>query len=171
MICLILTSVVCGADSQSVNPNDWHPDTKILDATVKYGNPSMMDAVKSLTFDLKKFYQLLREKKWRETYELRAKAYREDVLESDYLAKAKKSEKYWGLINYDILSAKFENSYGGTNIDEAVLICKFIELPNYTVSYSTVFWHKEEGVWRCLSAGPSKLEIFESMRPPIIDWR
>jgi hypothetical protein len=130
-----------------------------------------MDAASTLTHDLKRFYQLLRDKQWHETYELRAKAYREDVRESDYLAGAKKAEKLWGLVNYDVLSAGFENSSDGTNLDQATLICKFTELPDYAVSYSTVFWHKEDGVWKCLSASPRKLGIFRETRPPIIDWR
>jgi hypothetical protein len=131
----------------------------------------MMDAASTLAHDLKRFYQLLRDKQWHETYELRAKAFREDVRESDYLAEAKNAEKHWGLVNYDVLSAGFQNAYGSTNVDEAILICKFTELPDYAVSYSTVFWHKEDGVWKCLSAGPRKLGIFRGTRPPIIDWR
>ena len=168
IICLIAASVVCAADAQE---KDWHPNTSILDETAKYADPVMMDAASTLAHDLKRFYQLLRDKQWHETYELRAKAFRKDVRESDFLAEAKKAEKLWGLANYDVLSANFRNSYGSTNIDEAILICKFTELPGYGVTYSTVFWHKEDGVWKCLSAGPRKLSIFRETRPPIIDWR
>lgn len=131
----------------------------------------MGDAGSTLAHDVKNFYQLLRDKKWHETYELRARAFRNDVLEPDYLAEAKKAEKVWGLANYDVLSVGFRNSMGSTNTDEAVLICKFMELPDHAVCYSTVFWHREDGVWRCLSAGPVKLSILRETRPPIIDWR
>jgi len=131
----------------------------------------MMDAESTLAHDLKRFYQLLRDKQWHEAYELRAKAFREVVLETYYLAEVKKADEHWGLVNYDILSVEFSNSIGGTNLDQAILICKFTELPDYAVSYSTVFWHKEDGVWKCLSAGPRKLSIFMGTRPPMIDWR
>jgi len=171
IICLIAASVICAPDSQGINTNEWHPNTRILDLSAKHGDPLTMDAGSTLAHDVKRFYELLRDKQWHETYELRAKAFREDVLESDYLAKAKKAEKLWGLVNYEVLSVRFYNSFGSTNRDEAVLICKFIEVPDSAESYSTVFWHKEDGVWKCLSAGPFKLDIFEGTRPPIIDWR
>jgi hypothetical protein len=171
IIGLISVSVVCAAGAQETNRNSWHSNTRILDETAKHADPVMMHAASSLAHDLKRFYQLLRDKQWHQTYELRAKAFREDVRESDYLAEAKNVEKLWGLVNYDVLSAGFQNSYGSTNLDEAILICKFTELPDYEVSYSTVFWHKENGVWKCLSAGPRKLGIFRETRPPIIDWR
>jgi hypothetical protein len=170
IICVIAASVVCAADAQVTNRNYWHPTSR-LDEAAKHADPVMMDAASTLVHDLKRFYQLLRDKQWHETYELHAKAFREDVRESDYLAEAKKAEKLWGLVNYDVLSSEFQNSPGGTNFDQAILICKFIEFPDYAVSYSTVFWHKEDGVWKCLSAGPFKLSMFRGTRPPIIDWK
>ena len=170
IICLVTASVVCMADAQETNRNVWHSNTSILDETAKYDDPVMKDAASTLAHDLKRFYQLLRDKQWHETYELRAKVFRETVRESDYLAEAKNAEKLWGLVSYDVLSDEFRNSYGSTNVDEAILICKFTELPDYEVSYSTVWWHKEDGVWKCLSAGPRKLGIFRGTRLPIIDW-
>lgn len=151
--------------------NDWHPNIACLEKAAKYGDPVMRDAASTLAHDVRRFYQLLRDKQWRETYELRAKAFREDVPESVYLAEGRNAEKLWGLSNYDVLSSEFHSSEDSTNANEAILICKFTELPDYAVSYSTVFWHKEEGVWKCLSAGPVKLGIFRATRPPMIDWR
>jgi len=171
ILCLIAALGIAAGYSQQINTNDWHPNTRLLDLAAKEHDQFMGDAGSTLAHEVKIFYQLLRDKKWHETYDLRAKAFREDVPESDYLAKAKKGEKLWGLINYEVLSLKFRSSYGSTNVDEAILICKFTELPDTVDSYSTVFWHKEEGVWKCLSAGPIKLSIFEGTRPPIIDWR
>jgi hypothetical protein len=171
IICLIAASVVCVPDSQGIDTNVWHPNTQKLDLMAKIHDPAMMDAGSTLAHDVKRFYELLRDKQWHETYELRARAFREDVLESDYLAKAKKGEKLWGLLNYEVLSIGFQSSHGSTNSDEAILVCKFTELPNSDVSYCTVFWHREDGVWKCLSAGPIKLDIFEGTRPIIIDWR
>jgi hypothetical protein len=170
IICLIAASVVCAADVQEKDRN-WHPNTRILDESAKHADPVTKDAGSTLAHDLKRFYQLLRDKQWHETYKLRARAFRHDVPESIYLEEAKKAEKLWGLVNYEVLSGEFQNSYGSTNIDEAALICKFTELPDYAVSYSTVYWHKENGVWKCLSAGPFKLSIFRATRPPFIDWR
>jgi hypothetical protein len=170
-ICLIAMSVVCAAHSQETSTNDWHANASLLDETAKYADPVMMDAASTLAHDLKRFYQLLRDKQWHESYELRAKAFREVVRESDYLAEAKNAEKLWGLVNYDVLSVEFRSSYGSTNVDEAILICKFTELPDYEVSYSTVWWHKEDGVWKCLSAGPRKLSIFREVPLPFVDWR
>jgi hypothetical protein len=168
-ICLMALSIVCTASSQQLKTNDWHPDTRKLDDTAKFHDPS--DTRSKLARDVKRFYQLLRDKQWHETYEQRAKAFREDIPETDYLVKAKKAEKLWGLLNYDVLSIQFLGDYGATNYDEAMLICRFTEVPNYEVSYSTVFWHYEDGVWKCMSAGPCKLDIFEGTRPPFIDWR
>ena len=171
IICLIAASVACTAGAQETNRNYWHANTSMLDEGAKHGNPAGMEAASTLAHDLKRFYQLLRDKQWHETYELRAKVFREDVREFDYLAKAKDAENVWGLVNYDVLSGEFRNAYGSTNIDEAILICKFTELPDYEVSYSVVWWHKEEGVWKCLSAGPRKLGIFKETRLPFVDWR
>jgi hypothetical protein len=162
--------------TNSTSVTKWSPNTEKLDLIAKLdaqgmGDPRKGDSAITLARDVKKFYQLLRDKQWPETYELRAKAFRHDVLKSDYLAEARKAEKIWGLVNYEVLSVGFSNSLGSTNIDEAALICKFVELPDYATSYSTVFWHREDGVWKCLSAGPFKLDIFRGTRPPFIDWR
>ena len=171
IIGLIATSVVCAADSEVANTNNWHPNTRLLDLAAGQHDSFMGDAGSTLAHDVKHFYQVLRDKQWHETYELRAKAFREDTPKSDYLAEAKRAENLWGLVNYDILNVGFRSSIGSTNTDEAILICKFVELPDYAVSYSTVFWHREDGVWKCMSAGPFKLSIFRGTRPPIIDWR
>ncbi len=166
-----LASVVGATQSKKESTGDWFPDTELLDLAARRHDPFTGDAGSTLTRDVKRFYELLRDKKWHETYELRAKAFREDMLETDYLAEAIKYEDSWGLVDYGVLSLGFSNSVGSTNVDQAVLICKFTELPDHAVSYSTVYWHKEEGVWKCLSAGPSKLSIFAGLRPPVVDWR
>ncbi len=166
-----IESVVGATKSEEASTNDWNPDTTILDEAAKYQDPVDRDAASTLAHDVKRFYELLRNKKWHQTYELRAKAFREDMPESDYLAEAIKNENRWCLVDYAVLSAQLENAYPSTNLDQAVLICKFTELPDHAVSYTTVYWHKEEGVWKCLSAGPSKLGIFRGLRPPVVDWR
>jgi hypothetical protein len=171
IIFLIAASVVCTADAQETNRNSWHANASILDETAKHADPVMRDAARTLAHDVNSFYQLLQDKQWHKTYELRAKVFRETVRESDYLAEAINAEKLWGLVSYDVLSGEFRNSYGSTNVDEAILICKFTELPDYAVSYSTVWWHKEDGVWKCLSAGPRKLSIFREVPLPFVDWR
>jgi len=173
IFCLILTSVVTTAYSQETNTNDWHPNTKKLDFIAKHPDPHIGDAGSTLARDIKSFYELLRDKKWHKTYELQAKAFRELNPESGYLASALKYENIWGLVNYEVLSVEFCNSSPDSkDVDEAILICKFTELPDYENSYATVFWHREDGIWKCLSAGPSKLRIFEgAISPPIIDWR
>ena len=170
IICLIVASVVCTADSQGVKTNYWHPDTTKLDLMEEIHDPMVRVAISTLVPDVKRFYELLRDKKWHETYELRARAFRHDRAESDYIAEAKRNEKRWSLVNYDVLDVGLDGNVGSTNIDQAVLICRFVELPSYEESYSTVFWHKEDGVWRCLSAGPRKLDIFSGTRGPYIDW-
>lgn len=169
--CFIALLIVCIASAQNTSTNDWNPNTKLLDSGTKPHGSFSKSAGGALAHDVKVFYQLLRDKKWHETYMLRAKAFREDILEPDYLATAIKNENTWGLVNYEILSAKFQSSIDSTNIDTAILICKFTELPGREGSYATVYWHLEEGVWKCLSAGPSKMDIFNGTRPPIIDWR
>lgn len=171
IVWLTLISLVDATHAQEVRTNAWHPDTKKLNEAAKYADPVTRDAASTLAHDVTNFYQLLRDKKWHETYDLRAKAFREDVRETDYLGEATKYEDKWGLVNYEVLSVGFSNTIGSTNVDQAVLICRFIELPDYAVSYSSVFWHREDGVWKCLSAGPRKLGIFRQTRPPIIDWR
>jgi hypothetical protein len=170
-ILLFAALVGCGHDSKGGDTNNWRPNTRLLDEIAKVHDTFMKDDGTTLARDVKRFYELLRDKKWQETYQLRARAFREDFLESDYLAKAKRAEELWGLLSYEVLSVGFQSSQGSTNNDEAILVCKFTELPNSEVSYSTVFWHKEDGVWKCLSAGPIKLDIFRATRPIIIDWR
>jgi hypothetical protein len=163
---LVSVSFIRAGDGESSKVPSWSPNTEKLDLAAKFDDSGV-----TLARYVKRFYQLLRDKRWLETYELRAKAFRNDFSEADYLEKARTSEKTWGLVNYDVLSVKFSNSLGSTDVDEAVLICRFVELPEYATSYSTVFWHKENGVWRCLSAGPVKLDIFQATRPTLIDWR
>ena len=170
-IFLSALTIATAVYSQETSTNDWNPNTKKLDFIAKHPDPFMGDAGSTLAHDVKRFYQLLRDKKWHQTYELRAKCFREDMLESDYLAEAMKYEDKWGLVNYEVLSVQFRNSIGSTNVDEAILICKFTELPDYAESYSTVWWHKEDGVWKCLSAGPFKLSIFRETRLPFVDWK
>ena len=170
VVCVIIGSAVGAAYSQETSTNNWHPNTKLLDLSASWHAQSG-DIGSTLARDVKRFYELLRDKKWHQNYELRAKAFREDMLESTYLAEAIKYENSWGLVDYEVLSAVFQSAVDSTNLDQAVLICKFTELPGHEVSYSTVYWHREEGVWKCLSAGPSKLDIFRGLRPPIIDWR
>lgn len=166
-----LDSAVGVAYSQATSTNDWHPNTRLLDLAARGHDPSTGEAGSTLARDVKRFYEFLRDKKWHQTYELRAKAFREDMPETGYLTEALKYENRWGLVDYEVLSMKFQNSGDSTNMDQAVLICKFTELPGHAVSYSTVYWHEEEGVWKCLSAGPSKLSIFWGLRPPVVDWR
>lgn len=167
-IALLIVGV---ASAQNISTNGWNPNTKLLDSGAKPHGSLAKSAGDTLARDVKRFYQLLRDKKWHETYMFRAKAFREDISESQYLAIAIKNEKTWGLVNYEVLSAKLQSSINSTNLDTAVLICKFTELPGSEDSYATVYWHMEEGGWKCLSAGPSKLDIFDGTRPPIIDWR
>src|ERR1017187_7191253 len=97
IICLIAASVICTARAQETSTNDWHPNTKKLDDNAKHPFPGIGDAESTLAHDVKRFYQLLRDKKWRQTYELRAKVFREAVQESDYFAEAINAEKLWGL--------------------------------------------------------------------------
>ena len=167
IVSLITALGVVTTYSQQTSTNAWHPDTRLLDLSAKDYEGS--DA-STLAHDVERFYQLLRDKKWPETYELRAKCFREASSESDYLADAKKYGKLWGLSNYDVLSVSFQKM-SGSDIDVAILICRFTELPDNAVSYSTVYWHREDGVWKCLSAGPSNLPIFEGTREPYVDWR
>ena len=147
------------------------PITRRLDESAEHGDPTSKEAASTLARDLKRFYELLRDKKWSETYEMRAGVFRKIVPKSYYLAEAQKAQKFWALVSYEVLSVEFRSFQGRTNIDEAILICKFTELPGRHVSYSTVFWHKEDGVWKCLSAGPRKLSIFNGTTPPMIDWK
>ncbi|HUB87408.1 MAG TPA: hypothetical protein VMB22_05915 [Verrucomicrobiae bacterium] len=201
IICLIAASFIGAVSSQEIrtneekdvtqinSTNDWHPDTKVLDSYAGQTDPLSGEAYgTSLVHDVKNFYQLLHDKKWSETYELHAKAFREDNQETDCLAMAKKYESKWDLVNYEILSVQVDASPGSTNVDEAMLICKFTEhlgLPRFAGyhelvdpipfsqdSYAAVFWHRENGVWKCMSAGPINYKLFEgAARPPTIDWR
>jgi hypothetical protein len=168
---IIAGLLACSGLSLQADTNSWRANTRKLDESAKVQNPITLDAASTLAHDLKKFYELLRDKKWHETYEFRAKAFREDVSEANYIAEVKEAEKEWGLVSYDVLSVHFVASPGATNIDEAILICRFKELPDNSESYSTVFWHKEDGGWKCLSAGPHKLSAFDGTRPPVIDWK
>ena len=93
VVCVIVASVGATAYAQAASTNDWHPNTKLLDLAARQHDQFTGDAGSTLAHDVKRFYQLLRDKQWHETYELRAKAFREDVLESNYLAEAKKGEK------------------------------------------------------------------------------
>lgn len=163
--------IVGTAYGQNASTNDWHPNTARLDILAKFPDSSSKEAYSTLAHDVENFYQLLRDKRWHKTYELRAKAFREDTSEDDYIAKALKYESKWGLVNYEILNVGLQNSEPTNGLDTAILICKFTELPGNYDSYATVFWHKEDGVWRCLSAGPSGIDIFRGTRPPLIDWR
>ena len=156
---LLVLSVIIQACSQEAETNSWRPNVRLLDAAARRGQEEAQ-----MSHDVKLFYQLLRDKKWHETYERRAKAFRADVPESEYLKTARDYENKWGLVNYEVLSVTFQNS------DVVILICKFTELPDSVDSYSTVYWHKEDGVWKCLSAGPKKLDIFSGTRPVIINW-
>jgi len=122
IICLITASVVVTGCARETSTNDWYSNTSILEETSKHADPLTRDAASTLVHDLKRFYQLLRDKQWHETYELRAKVFREVVRESDYLAEAKRAEKLWGLVNYEVLSAEFRNAYVGTNVDQAIII-------------------------------------------------
>jgi hypothetical protein len=157
--------------AQETNGVSWHFNTSVLDDLTKYGRPAAKTAGSTLAHDVKRFYQLLRDKQWQETYELHAKAFREVVSEVYYTTTAKLEAQPWELVSYEVLSCQLRNALGSTNIDEAALICKFAELPYYAETYSTVFWHKEDGVWKCLSAGPHKLSIFNEVKVPFIDWR
>jgi hypothetical protein len=169
--CLIALFVI-GAQAQQASTNSWHPNTKLLGSDAsRPPDPFTGDAATTLAHDVKQFYELLRDKQWIQTYKSRAKAFREDISEDQYLAEVKERGELWGLANYDVLSVTFRSSISSTNVDEAILICKFTELPAHSVSYSTVFWHREDGAWKCLSAGPNRLTIFNGTRVPTIDWR
>jgi len=165
-LCIVAALFISAIGAEVGKVVAWSPNTEKLDLAAKFHDSGV-----TLARDVKRFYQLLRDKQWLETYNLRAKAFRNDFPEADYLTKARNAEKSWGLANYEVLSVVFRNTRGEADPNEAVLICKFVELPDYEISYSTVFWHKEDGVWKCLSAGPLKLSIFHGTRPPIIDWR
>ena len=168
--CALILLMCCSVGAQIANTNDWHPNTRLLDMTPTSRDANGEYAETSLSRDVKKFYLALRDKQWHDTYMMRAKAFREDMPESEYLEFARKGEKKWGLVNYEVLSLELD-SFQTNDADVAILICKFTELPRKRDTYSTVFWHKEEGVWKCLSAGPRNLIIFDGTRTPIIDWR
>jgi hypothetical protein len=183
LICLIVMSVIGSARAQNTNTNHfqmvqilhantvvpWNPNTRLLDLPAQRQRSFEQDRI--LAIDVENFYLALRDKKWPETYKGRARAFQEDFPATEYLAEAINSGKRWGLANYEVLSATLMNSGPTNDMDVAILICKFTELPLYTDSYSTVYWHREDGHWKCLSAGPHGLGIFGATRPPIIDWR
>lgn len=168
-VCLIAMSMTFVGFSQT--GNGWRPNTRLLDIAAKADVSPTDDAKRALAHDVKTFYELLREKQWRKTYELRAKVFREDTPEDEYVSEGLQVEKSWGLANYEVLSLEFDKTPGSKSVDQAVLICKFTTLPDSAVNYSTVYWHREDGVWKCLSAGPSGPSIFYGTRPPYIDWQ
>ena len=170
-IVILIAAFFAGATECQETHTNWNPNSKKLAEAAKYADPITMDAASILERDLTRFYELLHDKKWRETYQLRAKAFQEDFPETDYLAAAKKEEKLWGLVSYDVLSVNFETTYGSTNVDQAMLVCKFIQLPHNSVSYAAVYWHRENAVWKCLNAGPNNLSISIGTRIPYIDWK
>ena len=169
IICLISASVVFTSGAQETN--NWHANTSLLDFNANHGDPAMREAASSLAHDVKIFYQSLRDRQWHKSYVMHAKVYRDLVMEPTYLAETIKYENIWSLVNYDVLSDQFSNTLDSTNINQAILICKFTELPDNEVTYSTVWWHKEDGGWKCLSAGPRKLSVFREMIAPYVDWR
>jgi hypothetical protein len=148
MSLLFLTS--CSRVDSSRN---WNPKTDRLDKLVA-SDPSLVDFAR----DVKDFYVGLRKKDWALTYARRWKTFRQDCPEGVYLKTARAEGQDWGLLDYEILSVDRHDS------DEVVLICKFIELPDSAVSYGTVRWHNEDGIWRCDCAGPERLSIFRYMR-------
>lgn len=132
----------------------WNPNTWRLDDTAS-DDPNYI----GLDHDVKNFYTILRQKDWKSAYQLRWKSFRRTMPEMTYLNWAKEEGTNWELANYEILSVQMYD-----NID-AILICKFIELPGPLTSYSVVNWRKEQdGVWRCDSAGPDRLTIFKSFQ-------
>jgi hypothetical protein len=124
----------------------WNPNTERLDDTA-----SQAPEFVSLDHDVKNFYAILHQKDWKSTYQLRWKSFKRSMPETTYLDWAKEEGTNWELANYEILSVQMYNN------NDAILICKFIELPGPLTSYSVVNWRKEQdGVWRCDSAGPDR---------------
>jgi hypothetical protein len=124
----------------------------------------------ALEHDVRTFYKLLRDKQWPAAYDMRAKAFRETCPKAAYLRMAEEEGKDWGLANYEVLSAEMDEEDDSGSYT-AVLICKFVELPGDAVSYSTVYWHNEDGSWKCLNAGPKGMDIFSGGEGPYINWR
>jgi hypothetical protein len=132
--------------------DDWHPDTKDLDLTARE-EPEFL----SLDRDVKNFYELLHNKDWKATYALRWQAFRRVVSEQIYISGCEQELPKWELTDYDILSVHMYNS------DDAIVVCRFIEMPGPTTTYSVVDWRKEkDGVWRCDAAGPGLMRMFQS---------
>jgi hypothetical protein len=153
MFVSVLGVVATSCSHQSNATDTWNPKTERLDQL------SLDDTnFASFANDVKKFYELLRKKDWKATYERRWKTFRQDLPEELYLNLAKKEGSNWGLQDFEILSIETHDS------NKATLICKFVELPGSTVVYSTVRWHKEDDIWKCDIAGPSDLTIFRYTR-------
>ncbi len=137
--------------SQVNTTNTWNPNTEKLDESAKIDTKFL-----SLDHDVKNFYNFLHKKDWKATYELRWKRFKEVVPEPLYLSTAQQELPDWQLSNYEILSVTTYDS------DDAILICKFVELPGPVTTYSVVDWRKEkDGVWRCDAAGPTKIFLFQ----------
>lgn len=135
---------------QSEISTNWNPDTEDLDLGARYDETYL-----ELDHAVTNFYNLLRKKDWNATYDLRWKTFRESITKETYINDGEKEMPDWQLANYDILS---EETY---NDDDALLICRFVELPGPRVAYSMVNWRKEhDGVWRCNVAGPTSLSLF-----------
>jgi hypothetical protein len=134
-------------DSISTN---WCPDIEKLDLSSKY------DAdISTLAHDVESFYENMRMKNWKPTYESRWKRFKEVASEATYLNDVEHEIPDWQLLNYDVLSI---HEYGS---DDAVLICRFVEMPGPTTTYSVVDWRKEsDGKWRCDVAGPERKLMF-----------
>lgn len=159
LLCLFVLSAGCSRNAKSgIGGTNlalaWNPDTRALDdMPVNDANCVTLDQ------DVRKFYDLLREKDWGAAYDFRSKTFKSDFPETTYLNWAQQEATNWELADYEVLSV---SRYG---TDDAALRCKFIELPGPIISYATVNWHKEkDGVWRCNAAGPIKLPIFLSTR-------
>ena len=153
VILIILLSVIFGCSRHEHVGNIWNPKTKYLDQ-LSLDNTNFVN----LARDVKDFYNYLEKKDWESAYERRWKTYRQDFPKNIYIKTANSEGRYWGLINYEILSVETHNS------DEAVLICKFVELPDSATAYATVRWRNEDGTWKCDAAGPEKLSIFRYTR-------
>ena len=170
-VTILCASLLCVSCSNSANPNgektnngrvnspsiaigDWKPDTQKLDDAVGSSPNSL-----SLDNNVKNFYELLHKKDWKATYDLRWKAFKKDIPEEMYIKSGQVAGATWKLLNYEVLSVSVYND------DDAMLICRFVELPGPTVSYSVINWRKEEdGIWRCDAAGPERLTILQYLR-------
>ncbi len=83
-----LGSAVGVANSQETSTNDWYPKTRLLDLAARDYAKGVGD---TLARDVKQFYQLLRDKQWKETYETTCKGFPRGRSRSLYIfAEAKK---------------------------------------------------------------------------------